>query len=787
MEVLRNLLGWSQHPRAVLTDQRTGEVPAWLEDLVASPPAPGTLPTLYRRAEGRCRQREATLLRMRALLAEAAQEFDVTGRTPAEQLFHLGMQLRLSGNFDAARSWVTALLSRWDIEPLFRARLWRELAALHEVAGAYDDGLACIASSLSITDAAADDPAMRTAACQTHLQRSTLLRLSGRYEEARTAISDARAAAGSVPSPHIAGLIALRTAGLDLVIGHLEQAARAYAEAAQLFEATSPSNRRYALVRQVTCLREAGDLDEATALGTRLLAEVHDDPYRTAQVLLELAEVEIERANPVRLEDILRQADPLLTDGNSLEALRWRMLVARSVVLFRRDDTHAEGIARANLAQVINIAASSGRRDITRALGACHTLALLCTDADVPLAIEATRAAVVAAELQRSSLTASEDRWRLRKAREAVYAVAARLLDGHGRHADAATVLELGRADLIEEAVGGRRLPRTITSPTSFRPEELSARLVELSSHMLDDAPLEDRPFPTKLPTPRPGERFLSVKLIGHGDSWTVIRAVASTEHGWSTDSVEAPSRVCALLNRTRPLTRGVSRRTWRELAHTLLPKNLGAGPLVISPDPRLWCIPWPALPIEGHHLVDLGPLALTPSLRTHQILRLRFPKSCTVMVDIDDNLRGSNLERDALEHWARRTGGQSGLLYVAGHATSPETKVGITGLDFDALAASDLPELVVLNGCWTGVARPEDARDPFSLAVGALIGGAKCVIAGTGPIGSEASASVGALLLTHLANGHDPVSALRFAQIAVRNQHPEAGPMDWGGLVAVN
>ena len=142
--------------------------------------------------------------------------------------------------------------------------------------------------------------------------------------------------------------------------------------------------------------------------------------------------------------------------------------------------------------------------------------------------------------------------------------------------------------------------------------------------------------------------------------------------------------------------------------------------------------------------------------------------------------------EREALRKWSELPGTRPGLLYIAGHADSPESGLGTEKIDIDTLSEGHLPEIVVLNGCWTGATRPVYGRDPFSLAVGSLVGGARQAIAGCGSIGSEASAYVGVELLQRLSEGHDAASALRLAQITVRERYPEVGPMDWGGLMTI-
>lgn len=806
MDALRHHLEWSLSPRLVLTDPRSGCVPDWLADLLVTAGDDGLagLTAVYRQAERRAQHRESRVLRIRALLAEASVEFERTGVTPAETLYYVVMQHRLARSATAAHYWCAVLLSRADIAPLYQARLWRELAALHEVDGSYETGLACIKESLAICARHPADGTLLAAASQSHLQRSTLLRLSGRYAEARLAIASAQDAAGPSPAPFVRGLLALRTAGLDLVIGHLDEAERRYAEAAELFDGVSANNRRYAVLRQVTCLRGQGDWDAAVDLATRLLDDVAGDPYRTGQVLLELAEVEIERRNETGLTRVLDQAAPLLSEGDGVESLRWRTLLARSAVVFHKSDAATAQRARTALGEVLQIASRQGRGDVTRLLMALHTLGELSAVHELPFtSLHATRAAVLAAEIQRIAMTNTEDRWQMKRTREAVYSLAALLHTQHGRHADTAAVLELGKADLIELALGDPALSlltENLEPSPPLEPQKELAETVALLTDSLSDITLSARTMP-----PLPGTAFppagfdqsLTIGLIHDERGWTAIRALGSPIATWSSSTVTAPANVSTLLTRLvrspAPDLRGVSNDTWRQLGRFLIPNEVAdsrSGSLLVSPDPRLWRIPWPALPLGERYLVDRGPLTLTPSLLSHSALHQRTPVpplgSGSVNAHLDDTLCGSELERDALQRWSESARPRPGLLYITGHASSPESAVGAERLDFDTLSRAQLPEIVILNGCWTGAARPVYGRDPFSLAVGALIGGAKHAIAGSGHIGSEASAHVGSGLLRHLANGLEVASALRQAQITVRDDRPEAGPLDWGGLVAV-
>ncbi|MBU8821009.1 CHAT domain-containing protein [Mycolicibacterium goodii] len=87
------------------------------------------------------------------------------------------------------------------------------------------------------------------------------------------------------------------------------------------------------------------------------------------------------------------------------------------------------------------------------------------------------------------------------------------------------------------------------------------------------------------------------------------------------------------------------------------------------------------------------------------------------------------------------------------------------------------------LNGCWSATAPSGYGRDPLSLAIGAIIGGAQCVVAGTGFIGGQASARIAAAALGHIGDGVPVATALRTAQRSVRAEHPELRAHDWATL----
>jgi CHAT domain-containing protein len=256
---------------------------------------------------------------------------------------------------------------------------------------------------------------------------------------------------------------------------------------------------------------------------------------------------------------------------------------------------------------------------------------------------------------------------------------------------------------------------------------------------------------------------------------------------------------------------RGVTRDLREKLGAFLLPDPLiWAGTIespqsvAIVPDPRLWQVPYAALIRGGDYLADVAEVALTPSLRTLQLLLRRVEardagraSEHPALSNLDSSLPGFAVERKVLDAWPGRhhavealaaADPRAALLYISGHGTGAGAtpQFGPAAISLDALAAVRLPRLVVLNGCWSGTAASRYGQDPLSLAVGALLGGADTVVAGVGRVGSEPSARVGASFVNLVRDGVAPAAALRLAQLALRDAHPDLGPFDWAGLCAI-
>ncbi|CAM3407459.1 CHAT domain-containing protein [Kibdelosporangium persicum] len=253
---------------------------------------------------------------------------------------------------------------------------------------------------------------------------------------------------------------------------------------------------------------------------------------------------------------------------------------------------------------------------------------------------------------------------------------------------------------------------------------------------------------------------------------------------------------------------RGITRAKWDSLGAFLFPHeeiwsgtNESPRSVLVCPDPRLWQLPLGALTRDGVHLAGVAELVLTPSLRTAALVASRSrtrqsrPLGPTVSI-LDPRLPGHDVERQTLDMWAADHVEDSGLdmvsqacmLYISGRgdAAGESATLGHTAITLERLANLPLPPLVVLNGCWSGTAVSRYGTDPLSLAVGAMLGDADSVIAGTGAIGGIGSALVAQHLFPLLRSGIPVRSALRLAQLRVRDEHPELGPFEWAGLCMV-
>jgi tetratricopeptide (TPR) repeat protein len=800
---------------------------------------------LYQRAADIAWKQGHRVASVRLLLAERVLAERVGDqRRIRECTYFIATRHRLQASFTAAEAWARMVLRMpltTDSATMHVAVL-RELTAIHEVRAEYEPALAISDQAESLCRRYAAVPGMPAAHVKTLLQRSVLLRLQGSVDRAADAVRRARDIAETADVDELTrGLIRLREGGLQVVIGRADAALDAYLAAEQHFDGVSEHNLLLAKTRQIAPLRALGRHTEALAIADQLagIFQSDADPYRRGQVLLERAEVLHDLGDQVQVRNALEQARPFFEHASTLEALRWHTHMARMLVN-RGEELAPADAARAiqHLCLVLRSAARPDRIDITRTLLALHELTRIPQSAGMPAPVRfaACRAALLAAVLQRDSLSNPAERWAMNAIREEVYAAAVLLHAAAGDSDAVAWITEAGRADLLNQLLSAGRHdwegPLT-ELPIAPKPRDpgLADRVFLMAAAIRvaleQGTPLEDAgslPHEEALSAGADldelADMIALIHLAHNGVAWLAAVATRPRGGGWAVTVTAAPPAVAVLLDKLANgellLPRGISARTWEQFGSFLLPEEKlwtgtknKPGSVLICPDPRLWQVPYPALTRSGTCLVEVAEVTLTPSLRTSCLLRERAknrrtdadrrPAEQAVLTVLDSGLPGHEIELAALRSWP---GGQRSLpavdkiardsdhalLYVSGHGDKPGTvaELGPTGINLHQLATSELPPLVVLNGCWSGTTDGRFGQDPFSLAVGALIGGADAVAAGIGQIDSATSAHIAAQALAFLRAGMPIGTALRHAQNQVRSAHPELTAFDWAGLCVV-
>jgi tetratricopeptide (TPR) repeat protein len=744
----------------------------------------------------------------------------------AEATHHLAQRHRLQAGFLVAEVWHRTLL--WDeldeTTALAHARAWRELAAIREVSAAYSEGHEYCGRALVVCDRFPHRTELHGARVRALLQKSMLYRVQGNLDDAVAMVREARRFVETTTADAFTeGLVALREGGLEVVMGRGARALETYRRAEKLFTGVSRVNVGITRMRQITCLRMIGELPQALEQADRLEAEfrAEGDAYRLGQVLLEKAEVLNDLGDQPAVAATLEAACPLYENQTTLEALRWHRHVARNLITTRKNPT----VAAQHLAAVLEVASEPERADLTRTMLALSDLLRLSGDVPLPSQLwrAASRAALLAADWQRASLDEPATRWSMHAQREEVYAAGILV---HARTGDAAAVAQIaetGRADVLNQILSGRTGLGTLDElrvvPAPADPSILN-KVFEVGA--IAAGTLRTGRSATPIPDlPLPGHLSPDTELAGHTEvvalvqvgtditGWWSACTVWTRETGWQTRfEVASPAvgKLLDALSRGDELPqRGITRATWESLGTFLLSHDeIWSGTrkrprsVLVCPDPRLWQVPIGALVRGGVHLADVAEVALTPSLRTAGLInnrsRAQAGRSPGPAVSIlDPRLPGHDLEHEALNTWP--TGhvqlpdfdalGTASLLYVNGYGeTAGETaSLGQTNITLERLANLVLPPVVVLNGCWSGTAASRYGTDPLSLAVGAVLGKADTVIAGTGTIGGIGSALVVQHLLSLLGSGVPVCRALRSAQLRVRDEHLELGPFDWAGL----
>ncbi|WP_217207013.1 CHAT domain-containing protein [Streptomyces sp. AC550_RSS872] len=777
--------------------------------------------------EGRYRRSLRLLLAARVVAVRAGDDAKVVAVTSL-----LAMRHRLRGGFVVAETWDHAQLARPLQESTARAHAvaWRELATLRGLTGEYQEGIASCEQALEVCRAFADRPGMALIHVQVLLERSLGERLSGRLDLALATLAEARALAerheGEV-NDLTRGMIAVREARLYVMVGDPRTGLAAYLRAEALFTGVSADNLVITRISRIDCLRALGRTEDALALADELAEECEQagEHSRVGQVLLERADIQYAAGDFAGAAATARRAGQGQQDDGSLEALRWRRHLARALLASGGDQREAA----AHLGVILSTACRPDRQDLARTWQALHEALSISDESVLPSAVwfAAGRGALTGAELQRDLLSAPEARWGVHAEREEVYAAAIRLHSAVADHGAVAQVMELGRADVLNRMLlDGSSLTRSLTGLPLLPPPADDDRLHDLFELGSDVArvlaggsadEVAVLPLPGGLPSPEDLDALADVVVmvqLGHGTTgWWSSTAVRERGGRWRATVEPVPARLNTWIGRMAAGTplppRGMARAVWRALGEMLLPapeiwQGTPEAPrsVVICPDPRLWHVPYGALLRGDTALVDVAEVTLTPSLRTLCLVRDRARRAAPTGRGagvagslLDDALPAHSRERAALDTWPgghRPLGSLAdvadlpdpALLYVSGHGAAPgDTALGPSGVTLDSLATLPLPELLLLVGCWSATAASRYGRDPLSLAVGGLLGGARTVVAGVGRIGEQAAARIAAETLRYVAEGMPARSALRTAARALRDRHPELGPYDWAGM----
>ncbi|GAA1560381.1 CHAT domain-containing protein [Kribbella lupini] len=762
----------------------------------------------------------------RLLLAEWVIANAIGDRERADEVArYLAARNRLTERFRIAEAWNWRLLkTALTPETAFtHATAWRELAAVREVAAEYTEGIRYCKTAIATCQQHAEVPGIASARVKAMLQLSVLHRLPGDLESARTVLAQARDfIEANAVEPLLRGLVPLREGALDLVAGRPARALEAYRKAEEAFTGVSEVNRFIVRVRQITCLSRLGEPTQALALADTLAIDYPADtePYRHGQVLTELAELHQGLGNLYDVEATLDRAEPLYENSTTLEALRWRLHRARNILDLGRPAERAA----VHLAVVLQITTHPARQDLTRTMLALHLITRLPASIVVMPGIRthALHAALVAADVQRTSLQDTGLRFSLHAQRESIYASAVEFYAHTGPAGTVARITELGRADVLNQilATGGRP-DLTLTSsppPDAAQLAAVFAAARMIATDLQAASPQADLAEPLPLPgvdlEPDCLDRLADVLVLAQlwtdaEGGWYSTTSTRPRGENWQTTTQAATPALAPLLPELfadASVAGSIRGSLWEELGRFLLPHQaIWSGSVdeprsvVICPDPRLWQVPYGALLRESRALVDVAAATLTPSLETLLLQRRHKPghasTSRPALSLLDPTVSGSEVELAALQAWPHGHHSvttlqelpDSSLLYVSGLGDGPGAE-GVLGpnLVIDELMSALLPQLVILNGCWSGTATSRYGWEPLSLAVGALLGGADIVIAGAGEIGSIGSALVASDFLRLIAQGLPAPEALRQSQRTIRARHPELTPFEWAGLNAI-
>ncbi|HEU4743120.1 MAG TPA: CHAT domain-containing protein [Meiothermus sp.] len=235
---------------------------------------------------------------------------------------------------------------------------------------------------------------------------------------------------------------------------------------------------------------------------------------------------------------------------------------------------------------------------------------------------------------------------------------------------------------------------------------------------------------------------------------------------------------------------------------------SLEGRKLVIVPHGPLHAIPFAALFDGQRHLLDRTQVSLAPSLAVYAFCTQKPTRPGGPLVafgvpveDIPQTLREAQTVADLFPGAQKLVGGEASLeaffqnapkaqvLHIATHGAFRPDNPMFSGLRLSDgwLAARDLygmrlqAALVVLSACETGLFGQGSGDEVLGLARGFLYAGAPSLVTSLWPVHDEHTAELMAEFYTRLRQGTPVAAALREAQLALKERHPN--PYYWAAF----
>ena len=326
----------------------------------------------------------------------------------------------------------------------------------------------------------------------------------------------------------------------------------------------------------------------------------------------------------------------------------------------------------------------------------------------------------------------------------------------------------------------------------------------------------------------RPGRRFLFERFVP-AEHYVQFFTDAGAEGGRLADMID---RVPGAVRDLRPASRQADpagepedRFDWGDLAAEVLPDAVRADlsttdparpiELVISAHSWLSLVPWPALRLGTHRLVERAILTQTPALTClHHARPPRVGGRALVrLVGDDGDRRGLDVSAERAA-WGLPPGNASvpfsacdvesdeapkplgllddalarwGFVHFAAHGagrglTQHLEFPGEEGVSFRHALTLRWPGSVLMASCHVGLVLNVTEAEPLNLVMGLLSGGARCVVAGIAAVGDRGTGEAAGRIVQAIRKHSQSLDvALRDAQLAAIDQ-PER---QWALLAA--